>query len=156
MRCHDIERQLADWTAGILSEQQVAELQKHLLTCKACRERSGAFTSTLHALSVVYADEKPSPYFKAKVLARAEQTAAPQRSWRWVPVAGTAVVLLVTALAWFRPWPNPKLGAEEVVAGYENDLDSLLEAGDEEQWDVADLWTLPDEEDSDDEDWEAI
>ena len=57
--CRRCEETLVDWLYGELSEQDSAEIARHLEGCPACSRRAGEFRETMRALDLLKGAQAP-------------------------------------------------------------------------------------------------
>jgi len=63
--CKDIQSQLADFAVGALQEQEIAEVERHLQECPACRRELGALQRTGTLLNVLEPEEAPADLWQS-------------------------------------------------------------------------------------------
>jgi hypothetical protein len=66
MRCEDISTQLVDYLAGTLADDERQKLERHMLSCAACREELNAASETWGRLGDIPADRPDSRAMRAR------------------------------------------------------------------------------------------
>ncbi len=99
MRCQDFENFLQPYADGELDESESLDLETHLLTCCACRERvveQRALRLALRRAAEAH-NPVPTPELRARILQGIEQVQAEQIPplWRRPAFAAAAMVILL-------------------------------------------------------------
>jgi hypothetical protein len=120
MDCRDATRQFSDLYDGLLRGEEVAELDRHLVTCARCRQEWIDFQKTVEAVRNLGAAE-PSPGFAAHVRAMIETPPWYRRLGRWlfvpwqikVPIeVATAVLLAIGSVLIYDRQPEMRRAVE--------------------------------------------
>src|ERR1700739_2392880 len=102
MSCTKMEERILAYVDGRLKDCERGEVEKHLVSCAACRVRVNEFRSVgelLDELPVV----EPSPAFDVRVRALVAAEPAKQSWWAWLrpsPRIAFAASMLLLASLW--------------------------------------------------------
>lgn len=106
MNCQQANELLIEYLDGRLDADRRAQVESHLATCVACRERVAEFRA-LSALLEEWQPEGPSPAFDTRLAERIESSTA---SWRpawlqpaYLAVVAAVVLIVVGLMLWSRP-----------------------------------------------------
>lgn len=108
MQCTEIKTKLADYSVGLLDEQERKTIAEHLAQCASCTAELRALERVDRVLSAIEPEEPPT-YLWQSIRARIE--AEPQRTrtsfwqgWLTIPrlaLGGAAAAAVLVALAYF-------------------------------------------------------
>ncbi len=102
MSCSRMENKILGYVDGCLKESERLEMEKHLLTCAACRVRVNEFRAVNVLLDELPMIE-PSAAFDLRVRARVAAEPAKQSWWAWFtpsPRVAFAASMLLLATVW--------------------------------------------------------
>jgi len=119
MNCRDTEKTLVTYLDGKLTVAERRQVEAHLDTCGACRERAEGFRSVWDVLDELPA-LSPSPAFDHRVRERAQQEPVRAGFWSWIappPRLAFAVTALVVASVWLSSFQPARIGVTHPVAG---------------------------------------
>ncbi len=123
MDCHDVTNRFTDLRDGHLRDEELAELQRHLAICLACRQEWAEFQKAIDGLRGLGAVE-PTPGFAARVRAIIETPPWHRRLARWLfmpwhiklPLEAAALVLLaIGAVLIYQRTPEMRQVVEQPV-----------------------------------------
>jgi len=97
MNCTDIDTHLDDFVDGHLNDDQLAEFEQHIASCKSCAERAHAMKNMLVDLQQLPVEEA-SPDFERRVFAEVRRQHHRQSN-RFV--AGFATAMAASLAIWF-------------------------------------------------------
>src|SRR5262245_999930 len=102
MSCERMESRILAYMDGRLSENERAEVEKHLDACAVCRVRATEFSSVNDLLDELPMIE-PSPAFDVRVRARIAAEPVKHSWWAWLPLSpriafAASMLLLATVL----------------------------------------------------------
>ncbi len=117
MSCSRMESKILGYVDGRLKEGERLEMEKHLVTCAACRVRVNEFRAVNVLLDELPTIE-PSAAFDVRLQARVAAEPAKQSWWAWFapsPRVAFAASMLLLATVWLgsRP-PDFSLSAADV------------------------------------------
>ena len=136
MNCHNVEKNSITYLDCKLDARQRREVETHLASCAACRERVRQFTELWDILDEAPA-VLPSAGFDAALRARVAQEAQRGSFWGWLVAPSPRLAIGVTALLAFSFWLSSLPPAAHVPA-------PVASAGDAEFRMIADLPVLED------------
>jgi len=116
MTCHELDARLDDWMDGALAGAEARDVEWHLASCSACRERERALRQLLAHAAALPRSLAPARDLWPGIARRIE------RSWSWSglrsswrPVALAAAAAIVVALA-VQFWGGSRPAAVRTVA----------------------------------------
>jgi hypothetical protein len=124
MSCHASEEALERYSLGKCSEEELDQIDEHLLVCHACQDRAAETDLLMKPMcSALAAEAHPAMYAASRGKPRRKFPSwfAP-RSLTWAPAL---VVLLLTVIVWRNPpfaTPLPQRVGLEAFRGAERDV----------------------------------
>jgi len=119
MSCKKMEERILAYVDGRLKGSERGEVEKHLVSCAACRVRVNEFRSVSELLDELPMVE-PSPAFDVRVRALVAAEPAKQNWWAWLrpsPRIAFAASILLLATLWIgyrsQTVPPPVIPQEE-------------------------------------------
>jgi anti-sigma factor RsiW len=111
MTCHELDERLDDWLDGALAAPHAQELEAHLASCEACRERVRQMRQLLAHAAALPRSLQPDRDLWPGVRDQVERRSAWVGFWTsWQPVALAAAATLALAAGvylWQGPAPSP-------------------------------------------------
>jgi hypothetical protein len=93
MTCHELDARLDDWVDGTLPAPEAREVEQHLASCPACRERERGLRQVLAHAAALPRSQGPSRDLWPEIAERLER----ERAWSWT--RGRGATALATAAA---------------------------------------------------------